>query len=79
MLLFPYIFPCVLKSLVTTAFPAQTKDGVNWLVGCLLRVRNKIDTVSWSAVFAVEKSVQPKEVVGTDCGMSVWRVEQYEI
>ena len=79
MTLFPYMFPHALKDLVTAAFPAHLGVGVNQLVDCLLRVRNEISAVSRWTVFAVEKSVRPKEVVRTDCGMSAWRVEQYEI
>ena len=79
MLLFPYIFPRAPEGLLAAAVPAQLGDGASQLGACLLRERYEMSTVSRKAVFAVERSARPKEVVGTDCGMSAWRVEKYEI
>jgi hypothetical protein len=79
MLLFLYIFLRAPEGLLTTAVPAQPGDDASQLGVSLLRERNEMSTVSWQAVFAVEKSARPKVVAGTDCGMSAWRIEQYEI
>ena len=79
MLLFPYTFTHVPEGLLTAAVPEQPGDDSSQLGACLLRVMNEMSVVSWQSVFAAEKLAIPKEVVGTDCGMSAWRVEQYEI
>ena len=79
MLLFPYIFHRVPESLLTADVPEQPRDDAGQLGVCLLRERKEMGVVSWQAVFAVEESALPKEVVWTDCGMYKWRIEQYEI
>ena len=79
MLLFLYKFLRAPEGLLTTAVPAQPGDDASQLGVSLLRERNKMSTVLRKAVFAVEKSARPKVVAGTDCGMSAWRIEQYEI